>query len=465
MSSEANQPVSRVSRAARNAQLAGLGSKIGARWGINQTRKIFANAQRREELDRSFELKSAEEVAKRLGNMKGAFMKLGQMASYLHQGMPENTRKTLAVLQQDAPPMSHDLVEEMLQAELAGNSSELFEQFDREPIAAASIGQVHRAITHDGQAVAVKVQYPGVDEAIANDLANTDAVMRIMRRTFKGLEPEPLVVELTTRLSEEVNYTLEANNQRKFAEYYNGHPFIHVPKVIDGLSTQRVLTTELADGFRFEEVLSWDQHEKNLIAETLYRFTFGSMYQLLMFNGDPQPGNYLFNPGGRVTFLDFGLVKHFRQETIENFMSLIKLMVIEDDMASYRDEAIRQQLLQPQAKHKVSEHEVREYFSHFYEFVLHDGIYTVTPEYASKSVAKIFAFSGELITKYTNMPPDYAIVQRINLGLLAIFGDLAATANWREIAEEVWPFISAAPSTEMAHEIAQSWKPPQSSQH
>jgi len=455
--------LSRVGRAARNAQLAGLGSRVGARWGAHKAKRIFADSERKAELDREFEIKTAEDVVKRLGNMKGAFMKLGQMASYLDQGMPEHMRKTLAVLQQDAPPMSPELAAQAVQAELGAPPSELFAEFDIDPIAAASIGQVHRAITHDGLAVAVKVQYPGVDEAIANDLSNAEPLLRIMRRAFPSLDPEPLVKELTDRLVEEVDYVLEARNQQLFSDYYAGHPFVHVPLVVPDLSTQRVLTTELASGHRFDEVVTWSPQERNLAAETLYRFTFGSMYRLRAFNGDPHPGNYLFRPGGKVTFLDYGLVKHFEPETIENFMKLIKSMVIDDDMVSFRSEAIRQNLLAPGAEQAISESQVRQYFAHFYEFVLSDGPYTVTPEYASATVRQIFAFDesvdaeGASIAKFTNMPPDYTIVQRINLGLLAVFGELEATANWRRIAEELWPFIEGPPSTPMGERIASEW--------
>lgn len=452
-------PVSRIGRAARNVQLAGLGGRVGVRWGAHKARRVFADAERQDELDREFELSTAEDVVERLGNMKGAFMKLGQMASYLDQGMPEHMRKTLSVLQQDAPPMSHELVVQTLTTELGQGPAELFDEFDEEPIAAASIGQVHRAMTRQGRAVAVKVQYPGVDQAIRNDLSNAEPLLRIMRRAFPSLDPEPLVEELTARLVEEVDYRLEARNQTLFADYYRGHPYIHVPEVLPELSTGRVLTTELATGHRFDEVVEWDQDQRDLAAETLYRFVFGSMYRLRAFNGDPHPGNYLFRPGGQVTFLDFGLVKHFEADNIADFMRLIKAMVIENDMAAFRTEAIRQNLLAPEAEIEVADEHIREYFSHFYEFVLHDGPYTTTPEYASATVRQVFASSeaAEGIARYTNMPPNYTIVQRINLGLLAVFGELRATANWRRIAEELWPFVSGPPSTPMAEHIRTAW--------
>lgn len=457
MADSEDGPVSHTSRVGRNAKLARLGSQVGTAWTVNKAKRVFADAERKEELDREFELKSAEQVVKSLGNMKGAFMKLGQMASYLDQGMPEPVRKALSALQQDAPPMSRDLLLETVTAELGKSPAELFASFDEEPIAAASIGQVHRAMTHDGRPVAVKVQYPGVADAIRNDLDNADVLFRLMKITFPSLDPKPLVEELKARLVEEVDYTLEAKNQTLFSDYYEGHPFIHVPAVVPEFSTNKVLTTELADGVRFEEALTWSQEEKDLTAETLYRFVFGSMYQLRAFNGDPHPGNYLFRPGGQVTFLDFGLVKHYTPEDIDKFMELIEAMVVDHDMVRYRQLAEAQDLLKPGAP--VTDEEVGEYFKHFYEFVLHDGPYTTTPEYAAKTVRQIFANGGEndLISKHTNVPARYVVVQRINLGLLAIFGDLNATANWRKMAEELWPFILGPPSTPMAHRILAEW--------
>jgi len=450
-------PVDRVSRASRNAQLARLSGQVGAGWGVNKAKRIFASAERKEELDREFELQSAEQVVTSLGNMKGAFMKLGQMASYLDQGLPEPVRKALSSLQQDAPPMSNELLMATVAEELGAPPHSVFAEFDLEPIAAASIGQVHRALTQDGRAVAVKVQYPGVAEAIRNDMENADVLFRLMKVTFPSLDPKPLVEELKTRLVEEVDYKLEARNQTLFSDYYDGHPFIHVPAVLPEFSTGRVLTTELAEGHRFEELLTWTQAERDLAAETLYRFTFGSMYKLRAFNGDPHPGNYIFRPGGQVTFLDFGLVKHYCAADIVGFMELIQAMVIDKDIAQFRRLAESQDLLMPGAP--VTDQQVGEYFAHFYEFVSRDGPYTTTPEYASKTVRQIFANGGEndLISKHTNVPPRYVVVQRINLGLLAVFGELNATANWRAIAEELWPFVERAPSTPMGVRILEEW--------
>ncbi|MCU0269455.1 MAG: AarF/ABC1/UbiB kinase family protein [Acidimicrobiales bacterium] len=441
---------------ARNARLVGVGARASGALAVHRARRVFADAERREHLDREFELRTAEQVADALGQMKGALMKLGQMVSYLDQGLPEHVRLALADLQRDAPPMHPELAADVVEAELGARPEELFDRWDPEPLAAASIGQVHRAVTHEGEAVAVKVQYPGIDEAVGADLRNVDLVFAGLAQLFPGLDHRPLVSELKTRLAEELDYHNEARNQSLFAATYDGHPFIQVPKVVARYSTARVLTTELAVGATWDELLGWSSHERDLAAETLYRFAFGSLYRLGAFNGDPHPGNYLFRPGGRVTFLDFGLVRHFTDDELRPFEELIRAMVLDRDPAAFRRTVEQIGLLRPDEP--FSDDLVSEYFGHFYELVLHDGDYTVEPEYASETVRRFFDQRGPYgeIMRAANVPPTFVIIQRINLGLYALFGELRATGNWRRLAEEIWPFVSAPPSTPMGRAI-EAW--------
>jgi predicted unusual protein kinase regulating ubiquinone biosynthesis (AarF/ABC1/UbiB family) len=449
--------VSHRSRVARNARLLGVGARATGDLAVHRARRIFADAARRDQLDTEFEMRTAEQVADALGHMKGALMKLGQMASYLDQGMPEHVRVALAQLQQNAPPMSAELAEGMIERELGRSPLEVFAEWDPAPIAAASIGQVHRAMTHDGRAVAVKVQYPGVDEAVEADLGNVGLLFAGMSQVFDGLDHAPLVAELRERLREELDYRNEATNQTLFAAYYDGHPFIHVPRVLDEYSTRRVLTSELADGVDWSEMLTWGQDERNMAAETIYRFAFGSLYRLHVFNGDPHPGNYVFRPGGHVTFLDFGLVKHFEASTLLQFEEMIRAIVLRPDAAEFRRIIEGIGLLRPNMP--FTDDEVVDYFGHFYEFVLRDGVCTITADYASETVRRFFDTTGPYgpIMKASNVPPSMVIIQRINLGLYAIFGEMRATANWRRIAEEVWPFVDGPPSTPIGEAIA-TWE-------
>ncbi len=227
-------PVSGTSRGARNAALAGVGAKAGGQYALHRARRAFASAERQVELDAAFELQTAEAITEALGNMKGAMMKLGQMASYLDQGMPPQVREALAELQANAPPMSAELAAQVVgRGPRRRPGGACSPSGTRCPIASASIGQVHRAITHDGRAVAVKVQYPGVGDAIRADLDNAGLLFGAMGMLFPGLEPGPLVEELRDRLVEELDYRLEADNQQLFADYYRDHPFIHVPDVVE----------------------------------------------------------------------------------------------------------------------------------------------------------------------------------------------------------------------------------------
>jgi predicted unusual protein kinase regulating ubiquinone biosynthesis (AarF/ABC1/UbiB family) len=396
-------------------------------------------------------------VAAELGNMKGALMKLGQMVSYLDEGLPEHLRAALAQLQHDAPPMSGELAASMIEGELGRRPEELFEEWDPVPIASASIGQVHRAITREGVAVAVKVQYPGVGDAIEADLGSVGLVFGGLGQVFPGLDSGPLVAELRSRLREELDYEREARHQQQFADYYAGHPFIHIPAVLSQYSSRRVLTTELATGVRFAEAETWSQDERNLAAETIFRFVFGSLYRLRLFNGDPHPGNYLFEPGGRVTFLDFGLVTPFSDAQMVYLRALIDTMVLNPDPVAFRRAVEEAGFLKAGAP--ITEEQVVDYFGHFYDYLQEDRRSTLEQEFASENVRRVFDATGphREVMRHANVPPEFVIVQRINLGLFAVLASLGATANWRRLAEELWPWVEGPPSTPLG-ELEHEWR-------
>jgi len=380
--------------------------------------------------------------------MKGALMKLGQMASYLDDGLPEPLRVALAQLQSSAPAMSAELAIDTIEHELGAPIETIFVEFDAEPFAAASIGQVHRAIVVDPtgheRAVAVKVQYPGVDEAIASDLANADLLGVVLRQGFGGLDPTEMVDEITVRLTEELDYRREARNQQHFADFYRGHPFVRIPEVLPALSTSRVLTTELVSGYPWAELLERDQHTRDRAGEVLFRFVFRSLYRLHAFNGDPHPGNYLFHDDGGVTFLDFGLVKHFTDVEMATFASMVEAAAVHDDPATFRAIVERAGMLAPDAP--VDTDAVGRYFSLFYETVRRDETFTWTRDYSNSIIRHTFDRSSP-ISQYATVPRAFVFIQRINLGLYALLGSLEATGNYRRIADEMWPFVDAPPST------------------
>ncbi len=433
----------------RGSEIAAMAARIGAGAAANRAQRLFANVARRESLDRELELRSAEEVARTLGNMKGAMMKLGQLASFVDDAMPEEVRQALSSLQADAPPMAPELAARVIEEELGAPPDRAFALWDPDPIAAASIGQVHRAITNEGQAVAVKVQYPGIASAIAADLDNTDMAALLSPLLFKGLDGKAVAAELRERLVEELDYELEARRQARFAAWYEGHPTIKVPRVLDPLSTRRVITSELAEGIRFSELELRSKVERDLAAETIYRFAFGSIYRMRAFNGDPHPGNYLFGPDGQVTFLDFGLVKEFTENDRLQMLQMIDACVLDHSAAAVRRTSEELGFIAQGAP--VSDEAVDRFMSVFFDIVREDRPMTITPEWAAQVARRLIggrATHGDVV-KWANMPATFVILQRINVGLFAIFGRLSATGNWRAITEEIWPSILRPPTTPM----------------
>ncbi len=434
------------SRIGRIAPLARLALRIGGRYLARSPQLVFASVERRTELRHDLALRSAEEVAEELGYMKGVLMKLGQMASYVDEDMPQTFRSAMARLQHNAPPMSPSLAASVIVDELGDSAERVFARWDPWPFAAASIGQVHRAITHDGRAVAVKVQYPGIARSITSDLKNVGLLRRVVAAAFPGMDTQSFIEELGERLREEVDYVQEAQNQEYFATYYEGHPFIRVPHVMGDLSTARVLASELVSGERLEKVLEWDQNERNMAAETINRFVSRSLYRLHAFNGDPHPGNYLFHGQGRVTFLDFGLTKYFNDQDLVPLVEALRCLVIENNGECFRSALERAGFLKPGAP--VSTETVVDRFGLFYSTVLRDAPMTITPAFASAIVRRFFDAKGPL-APYSDVPRTYVILQRINLGLYAVLGSLNATANWRRIGSEFWPFVKGPAATPM----------------
>jgi predicted unusual protein kinase regulating ubiquinone biosynthesis (AarF/ABC1/UbiB family) len=386
--------------------------------------------------------------------MKGVMMKIGQMASYVDDGLSPAVRRTLSRLQDSVPPMSPELAAGVVEEELGAPPERAFARWDPQPIAAASIGQVHRAVTHDGRAVAVKVQYPGIAETIAADLGNVALLRRMLRITAPAQDVDALLFELRDRVLEELDYRREAGNQQVMADYYDGHPTICVPQIIGPLSTRRVITSELSGGARFAELAGWSQEERDLAAETIYRFVFRSLYEVRSFNGDPHPGNYLFHGAGRVTFLDFGLVKHFTPAELQPLMQMNRRLCLEHDPEAFRRSLESAGFLRPHAP--LSTEAIVEHLAVFYDTIREREPVTITGDYASSVVRRFFDVRSP-VADYISVPKSYVVLQRINLGLFAVLGELSATANWRAISEEIWPFTQAPASTPMG-EAEAAWR-------
>jgi predicted unusual protein kinase regulating ubiquinone biosynthesis (AarF/ABC1/UbiB family) len=384
--------------------------------------------------------------------MKGVIMKAGQMISFIADGLPPDARAALATLQADVEPMAPSLAEEVVRDELGATVDHLFLDWTPVPVAAASIGQVHRAVLGDGRIVAVKVQYPGVDRAIKSDLDNAERLYGMFSSfALKSLDAKAIVDELRGRMGDELDYRLEARRQAEFAARYRGHPFIHVPEVVPERSGRRVLTSEWVEGQRWDEFLeSAGRDARQQAGEVLFRFAQGSIHRHRMFNGDPHPGNYRFHPDGSVTFLDFGLVKRWLPGEFEQLTPVLDALLAHDI-----DETVRSLVHAGflTADHGLDPAVVWRYVSNPYEPYLSET-FTFTRDWTGQALARALDVAGPCaeVVKRLDMPASFVILDRVVWGMAALLGRLEATGNWRGILEEYRK--GAAPVTELGRSEA-----------
>jgi predicted unusual protein kinase regulating ubiquinone biosynthesis (AarF/ABC1/UbiB family) len=419
-----------------------LGSGLGLAFAWTKLRGLFAREARRRELVERYHARSAERVLETAGQMKGALMKLAQMASYVSDSLPPQYRAMLAQLQSQAPPVEFEAIRAGVERELGAATRSLFAELDPVPLAAASIGQVHRARLRDGREVAVKVQYPGIDAAIRADLDNVDWLYTLVGAFYPALETGPVVEELRARLGEELDYANEARNQNAFAELYAEHPGIRVPAVIASHSTKRVLTMELATGGDFRWLRAQPDSLRQRAAEIVYRFVWGSMFRHRAFNGDPHPGNYRFADGS-VAFLDFGCVKFFDARTTAALRALHRHHLA-GDRAAFRAELLGLGFMTEDAT--VSPELYYDYMGFFYEPFSRDAEYLFTTEYTSRSLAHVFDSRDPRfgqVPKQSNMPRDFVLLNRLQWGLWPLLADLGARNHWHRIHRE---YIEGAPA-------------------
>jgi predicted unusual protein kinase regulating ubiquinone biosynthesis (AarF/ABC1/UbiB family) len=431
-----------------------LAARTAIRSAVHYARRFGASADKKAAADDAFALKSAEDVARTLGQMKGAFMKVGQLFSFVDDRLPENVRAALGQLQDSAPPMSPGLAAQVIRDEFGAGPDELFDRWDPTPIAAASIGQVHRAVLRDGTPVAVKVQYPGIAEIMEADLAQLELGRFIMPVAYPHMDVKAVTDELRDRLTEELDYRVEAANQRDFARWYRSHPFIHVPPVVDELSSRRVVTTGYADGARFAAFEQRSQADRDRAAEAIFRFVFRSLHDHLAFNGDPHPGNYLFGPDGAVTFIDFGLVKRFTAQDRDNTIAEVVAAALDPNPAELR--RLTEEVGYFPPGNPLSDDVIFRFSSLLWSHLAEDRPMTLTAAWAS-DIVRTFLLKGpefRELDRWGGLPPSTVILQRITVGVLAILGRLNATANWHRIARELW--LGEPPASPMG-ELEAAW--------
>jgi predicted unusual protein kinase regulating ubiquinone biosynthesis (AarF/ABC1/UbiB family) len=392
-------------------------------------------------------VRTAERYAEMLGRSKGALMKAGQMLSFVSAApaVPAEFQSTyqaaLARLRDDAPPMTGELAQTVLERELGRRALSAFAEFDWEPLAAASIGQVHAARLRDGRAVAVKIQYPGVADAIRGDLKNTQLLVTFLT-LLGGLYTRRLNADvrvaardMSARIVDELDYELEAATQAEFSERYRGHPFIHVPEVIGELCTGRVLTQELRLGRAWSDAVGAERDLRNQWAEAIWRFVYGSYNRLGMINADLHPGNYLFHDDGSVSFLDFGCVQRFPRDRTEMIRAIMRTCVRGDVLGTWRAcvEAGYWTSSDP-----VTPEEVFTWWHEPFRYLWAEQPFAFTPEYATSWIEHRFSPTGPSANalRYLTMQNDCVAWTRIEVALASVMAQLHATNDWAAILAE-----------------------------
>ncbi len=395
-----------------------------------------------------FHEQSAERYAELLGSSKGVLMKAGQMLSFAALGpaipaeMSAAYQAAFGRLRGAVPPMAPSLIRSVLESEFGCPAESVFAEFDWAPLGAASIGQVHPARLHDGRRVAVKIQYPGVADAVRDDLKNAELLATFVALFACGLSPRRLSFdlrgaarELGDRISEELDYRHEASNQARFAAHYRGHPFIHVPAVVRELCTERVLTQDLAEGLTWKEAVAASQPLRDQWGEAIWRFTYGAYKRMLMINADPHPGNYIFHPDGSVTFLDFGCVKRFEYDQVQMCEAILRMCLRGDALGIWRA-SIEAGFIN--SSDPVTPDEVLAHWRDDWALLWAPKRFVVTPDYVARRIERRCSPNGPSgnAVRHIKMSPDYTLMGRIEVGVDSVIGGLRAGAHWGAIAAE-----------------------------
>jgi predicted unusual protein kinase regulating ubiquinone biosynthesis (AarF/ABC1/UbiB family) len=380
----------------------------------------------------------AEELGAQLGRLKGAGPKLRQFLSMVQLDRPgEGGRPlpALGALPDGAHPVPFGRVRRVIERDLGARVRELFAEVDEEPFAVASLGQVHRARTNDGEDVAVKVQHPGVAEAVEADLRSVGVVGPIIKRLAPGLDAGALLAELRERLSDELDYELEAQNQRRLERRFRGHPHVRLPRVYTDLSTRRVLVTEYIEGQRANEITHLADAERDRIGEIAFRFFFGLAWRDGVVAGDPHPDNCILCPDGRLCLLDFGLLRDLEAEYLEGERDIMRALADDDPQRVHDGLSTLGYLPEPESFDPSA---LLEHLATAGEWRLAHGFRRIEPEHVNQSLelgypprSPYFALMRRL-----SMPPPTLLLRRMEVHVLMLLGDFRAGADWGAITAE-----------------------------
>jgi predicted unusual protein kinase regulating ubiquinone biosynthesis (AarF/ABC1/UbiB family) len=415
LAADARLPTSSIGRMGRTA-LAGL---RGARLAL---RGKGAGAT-------PHDLESLAVLATSVGQLKGTAMKVGQLMSYLELQLPPELKAALAVLQTHSPPMPFARVVEIVTAELGKQAPPLLAQMRPSPVAAASIGQVHRAQLPTGQDVAVKIQYPGMETAIASDFKSAALGTRFANLLAPGANVDAVVGAARNALIEECDYEREARYQERFAGVYAEHAALTVPRVHPLYCSRRVLTTTWIEGERFDDFLATNppQADRDRFGTALFEFYVGTLFRHGLYNGDPHPGNYIVQRDGRIAMLDYGSTREFDRSFVRKFAALTH--------AAHTDtrDALHRALLDLGFVKEGRSYDfetARKLVRSFYGPMLRDETLAIEPGEA-KPFGAVLDSKRELLKLH--LPGEFLFIVRIRFGVMSVLAQLGARANWHQL--------------------------------
>ncbi|HEY2259996.1 MAG TPA: AarF/ABC1/UbiB kinase family protein [Solirubrobacteraceae bacterium] len=445
-----------TSRVGRTAKIGGLAAGQAIRQAGTRAANVARTQEGREAALERRHIEAAEQIVTALGTMKGAAMKIGQVMSFLDVGLvPEEYReefqRKLGALRDAAPTVTFKDMSKVIEEELGERLSDVFDDFETEPIAAASIGQVYRATLTDGRAVAVKVQYPGVAAAVRADMQNLGLILRLVKRIAPGMDPNAIGQEIRARIQEELDYELEAQNQRTLARIFRGHQFIVIPNVITSLSHERVMVSEYVHGVGFEDLKGYPQEDRDRIGEILFRFYFSCLYRHGQFSGDPHPGNSMLLEDGKMAFFDFGLFKRMPPGAVELEINVARAVIEGDTETIMRLGTETGFFPEPD---KFNPDRVLAHFRAATSWYTADREIQLTPEYATQVLIDMSDPRSEYFgyLRHESAPPDHIFGRRMEVLTLAVIAQLHARGNFHRIARE-W-FYGDPPATELGREEA-----------
>jgi predicted unusual protein kinase regulating ubiquinone biosynthesis (AarF/ABC1/UbiB family) len=477
-------PTSRVRRTATVGRLAA--SEAVKQFGTKAA-NVGRSEQGAREASARRQLETAKQIVAALGTMKGAAMKLGQVMSFLDVGLvPEEHReefqRELAKLRDAAPTVSFKQMKRVIEDDLEEKISDVFAEFDERPIAAASIGQVYRATLKEdalggephggahssgrtlggidrragGRVVAVKVQYPGVAAAVRADMQNLDMIMRLLKRMTPSLDVKGVAAEIRERIAEELDYELEAQNQRSLARIFKGHPFIAVPEVVSELSRERVLVSEFVEGVGFEQLKERPQAERDRIGEIVFRFFLGCLYRHRQFSGDPHPGNFMLLADGRVAFLDFGLFKRIEEGPAQLELACQRAVVEGDSQTLHT--LLAESGFLPEPERVDPDHLLAFIEDAIWWYTTADEAVLLEPEIATEVMIESSdpRSSHFREMRHQTIQPEHLFGRRMEMLTLAVLSQLRASNNWHRIARE-WMY-GDPPVTELGRQEAEFYE-------